>query len=403
MKIGLFNYSDSSGGAARAVKRIQKSLIKEGLDTTLYVSQKSTSDNFVKRSPYLSDRIFSNIKPRIVSGVLKILNLNSSSYHSLSLLPSNWPKFINNSDIDIIHLNWINAEMMSIEDIAKISKPIVWTFHDMWPFQGSTHLSDLKKIKKNKFKELLDIDEWTYKRKQKNWVSPFQIVTPSDWLTDCVKKSDLMHNWPVITIPHSIDTEFWKPEENKIAKKLMGLDQSKLVILFGADGGTKSPNKGFDLLLDAIRKIGFPLDNLLLCIFGEDSKINKSLDIPVINFGKINDDQKLRLLYCASDICIVPSRQESFCQVALEAQSCGVPVLAFSVGGLKDIIDHNNTGYLINPFDTDSLAFYLDKFLSNINNHLHMKVNARKRVEKLFSMPSVAKQYVSVYKKILKI
>jgi len=403
MKIGLFNYSDSSGGAARAVKRMQKSLINEGLDTTLYVSEKNTLDNFVKRSPYLSDRIFSNIKPRIVSGILKILNLNSSSYNSLSILPSNWPKFINSSEIDIVHLNWINGEMMSIEDIAKISKPIVWTFHDMWPFQGSTHLSDIKIIKRNKLQKLIDVDKWTYKRKQKNWVRPFQIVSPSNWLTDCVRKSNLMHNWPVVTIPHSINTEFWKPEENKTAKKLLGIDENKLVILFGADGGTKSSNKGFDLLLDALRKIKFPLENLLLCIFGEDSKINKSLEIPIINFGKINDDQKLRLIYCASDICVVPSRQESFCQVALEAQSCGIPVLAFSVGGLKDIVDHNNTGYLINPFDTNSLAFYLDKFLINTKKNLHMKINSRKRVENLFSMSSVAKQYVSVYKKILKI
>ena len=125
MKVGLFNYSDNSGGAARATHRIHKSLINEGIDSTLYVTQKSIPENLIKKSPYLSDRIFSNIRPRIASGLMKIFNLNRDSYNSISFLPSKWPKFINSSSLDLVHLNWVNAEMMSIEDIAKISKPIV--------------------------------------------------------------------------------------------------------------------------------------------------------------------------------------------------------------------------------------------------------------------------------------
>ena len=101
-------------------------------------------------------------------------------------------------------------------------------------------------------------------------------------------------------------------------------------------------------------------------------------------------------MYCTS-------RQESFCQVALEAQSCGVPVVAFSVGGLKDIIEHNITGYLIKPFDVESFSLSIKNFINNKKNNFIIKDNARKRVKRLFSMPSVARKYINVYKKILKV
>ena len=49
--------------------------------------------------------------------------------------PSFWPKLINSSDYDVVNLHWVNGEMLSVKDISKIKKPIVWTLHDMWAFQ----------------------------------------------------------------------------------------------------------------------------------------------------------------------------------------------------------------------------------------------------------------------------
>ena len=58
---------------------------------------------------------------------------------SFNYIPSTILKKINKSDADIIHLHWINAEMISVKQISKINKPIIWTFHDMWPFCGIEH------------------------------------------------------------------------------------------------------------------------------------------------------------------------------------------------------------------------------------------------------------------------
>ena len=410
MKIGLFNYSDNLGGAARATSRIHKSLLNEEYNSTLYVNKKNTKDNSIKTSPHIIDRSFNNIRTNLISKFIKITNPKIKSYNSLSILPSSWPKFINSSDIDLVHLNWINAEMISIEDIAKIEKPMIWTFHDMWPFLGSQHLSnnakfiDIKKFEnKNFLDKIYNLNEWTYYRKKKSWIKPIQIVTPSRWMEECVKQSELMNNWPVETIPHPIDTDFWKPDQKENSKELLGINSDKTILVYGADGGIKSFNKGFDLLLKSLEKLEKYHKDLVLCIFGDKTNIKPKLNFPVINFGKITEDKKLRQIYRAADLCIVPSRQESFCQVALEAQSCGVPVVAFSVGGLKDIIEHNITGYLIKPFDVESFSLNIKNFINNKKNNFIIKDNARKRVKRLFSMPSVARKYINVYRKILKV
>ena len=87
MKIGLFNHSDNLGGAARATYRIHRSLIKEGIDSNLYVTHKTINDPLIK-SPHLIDRIFSILKPKFSSLITKNLNFNSNNYNSISIAPS---------------------------------------------------------------------------------------------------------------------------------------------------------------------------------------------------------------------------------------------------------------------------------------------------------------------------
>ena len=61
--------------------------------------------------------------------------------HSPSFLSSSWVKKINSSDADIVNLHWVQHEMLSVSDISKIKKPLVWTLHDMWGFCGAEHIS----------------------------------------------------------------------------------------------------------------------------------------------------------------------------------------------------------------------------------------------------------------------
>ena len=72
----------------------------------------------------------------------------------------------------------------------------------------------------------------------------------------------------------------------------------------------------------------------------------------------------LSTFYRAADVCLVPSRSESFGLVALEAAACGTPVVASDVGGLRSLIDHGRTGYLVEDQRPEAFAAWVRQILA---------------------------------------
>ena len=81
-------------------------------------------------------------------------------------------------------------------------------------------------------------------------------------------------------------------------------------------------------------------------------KIFLKLIVKINWIGEIKNDHALSLVYNVSDIMVVPSRIDNLPQTAMEAQSCGVPAVAFNIAGMEDVKANNKTGYLVDPFDT---------------------------------------------------
>ena len=226
MKISMVSYTDVVGGAYKAAYRIHQSLLESSIDSIMYCSRQTSGDYSVIVPPGSYFKNASFIRTYLSYLPSKLANYDSKALYSSALLPSKWPYRLNNDNSDLIHLHWINNEMLSIEDISKISKPIVWTLHDMWAFCGAEHYSNETRFIEgyhngNRIanQSRFDLNKWVWKRKLESWKSPIEIVTPSRWLADCVKKSKLMCNWPITIIPYALDTEFWKPIEKSIARK----------------------------------------------------------------------------------------------------------------------------------------------------------------------------------------
>lgn len=114
----------------------------------------------------------------------------------------------------------------------------------------------------------------------------------------------------------------------------------------------------------------------------------------------MHDDVSLRALYNAADVMIVPSRLEAFGQTALEAQTCGIPVVAFNIGGLKDIILHFKTGYLAEAFDAQDLARGITWTLEQCKNNIISR-QSRNEAVKRFNYQTIAEGYKKIYEKLL--
>lgn len=409
MKILTLNHSDINGGAARAAYRIHYALRQYGIDSTMQVNEASADDWTVEGPKSKWSKVFNNIRPSLGKLLNKTLKTNNSIIHSPNIIPSYWPQSLNKSNANVLHLHWVNGEMLSIADIGKLRKPVVWTLHDMWAFCGAEHYTEDFRWRKGYtatnrpfYEKYFDLNRWAWQRKRKYWQQPIHIVTPSRWLANCAQKSRLLKGWPVTVIPNAIDTNIWQPVEKNLARQLLHLPSNIPLLLFGAMGGTKYPHKGFDLLRLALNHLRGEIPELELLIFGQKApKIPLNLGFPIHYMGHLYDDVSLQLLYSAADVMLIPSRQDNLPNTGIEAHACGTPVVAFNICGLPDIVEHKRTGYLAEAFVSEDLAKGIQWVLVDKRRYTKLCEAARDRAIQQWRLEVVAQQYEIVYKKVI--
>lgn len=410
MKILIVNTSDIKGGAARAAYRLHKSLLAQDIDSQMLVQSKSSDDYTVLAENSMIRKGFNKLRFTLDNLPTKLYKSKTKTFFSPSWFGlSNIVDKINEINPDIVHLHWICAGMIKIEEIARIKAPIVWSLHDMWAFTGGCHYDEecngytnecgyckvLGSEKEN------DLSRKIYNRKEKafNRIDNMTIIGVSKWLTNCAKQSTLLKERNIITLPNPLDTNIFKGFNKKISRELWSLPKGKKLVLFGALGGSADFRKGFKELSEALHKLRDK--NIELVVFGSTQpQESQNLGFKTHYVGQLHDDVSLVTLYSAVDVMIVPSLQEAFGQTASEAMSCGIPTVAFGHTGLLDIVDHQKNGYLAKPFDTSDLAHGIEWILNNENYDVLCQ-NAREKIVNEFDSVTVAKKYISMYQKLL--
>jgi glycosyltransferase involved in cell wall biosynthesis len=408
MKVATVCYFDIYGGAARAAYRIHHALRRHGVDSQMYVNRASAGDWTVQKPDVRGLNAINSFRQHLVTSLINVLRTEGHILFSPALLPSRWPQRLNKSDADIIHLHWVNFEMMSVADIGKLRGPVVWTLHDMWGFCGAEHFTEefrwrdgYTRQNRPAYESGFDLNRWTWQRKLKHWRRPMHIVAPSRWLADCARHSVIMHDWPVSVIPNPINTEVWQPIDKKLARKILRLPIEGPLLLFGAIGGTSNLFKGFDLLKSALDHLRGEMAGLELVVLGQNAP-REPLDLgfPIHYAGHLHDDISLCLFYSAANAVVVPSRHDNLPNSGVEAHACGTPVVAFDVCGLPDIVEHGKTGYLARHFDTEDLARGIRWVMDGAERRSMLGSQSRQAAVARSSYPVVAEQYLQLYKNI---
>lgn len=405
MKIIQLNYSDINGGAARASFRIHHALRLRGVNSRMLVDSATSGDWTVQGPATRLDKGLAKIRPTLGSSMFKaVFQTQNRIVHSPAILPSGRVEALNNSDADVLHLHWVQGEMLSIEEIGRLRKPVVWTLHDMWAFCGAEHYTEEFRWRDGYYKNNrpgyengFDLNRWTWQRKRKHWQRSMHIVTPSNWLAQCVRESALMRDWPVSVIPNPIDTGRWEPLEQSLARELLYLPKFVPLLLFGAMGGGTDPRKGFELLQTALKHLRGEIPELQLMVFGQlRPKDPPELGFPIHYTGHLHDELSLRALYSAADVFVLPSRQDNLPNTGVESLACGTPVVAFNTCGLPDIVTHKETGYLAKAFDAEDLARGIVWVLENASM-VKLREKARAEAVNRFSYSTVSGHYKTVY------
>ncbi|MCP9791135.1 glycosyltransferase [Vulcanococcus limneticus Candia 3F8] len=411
MKVLHVNAFDGGGGAARAAMRLHQGLRAYGVDS-LFASVKSGVGGPGVVSPLGQGRqVVALVKRQVALRIARLQKTPANPIiHSLGLFTSGLGAWINASDVDIVNLHWVCAETLSLGEIARIEKPIVWTMHDMWAFMGAEHYDDGDHPGRWKAPYSAanrppgttgpDLDAWVWARKARLWSGKtFNLVAPSTWLANCARESALMGNQPCEVIHNPLDTTAFAPIDRNVARELLGLPQDRKFILFGALGATSDRRKGYDLLVEALRSFERDHDagGVDVMVFGGQSSGEiPGVALPCHFLGTFADEISLRLVYSAADIFVAPSRQDNLPNTVVEASACGVPTVAFDIGGMSDIVTDGETGALVAPFDTNALAAGMARLL----RAPIAQATVRAHAEAKFSPAAALPAYIALYQRL---
>jgi glycosyltransferase involved in cell wall biosynthesis len=407
MKVILLSYEDAGGGAGRAAFKLHRALRENGVVSLLQVRSKRTDSPTVMITKPLVRKAIGKLSAPVVERLMRLQRSSNPGLHSPAWFSSGIVDELNQSDADVLQLNFI-CGLLSIEEIGKLEKPLVWRLSDMWPFSGTEHYGDdgpnarwrtgYTPANRPGSDSGPDIDRWAWRRKRRAWKRPIHIVAPSRWLADCVRQSSLMRDWPVTIIPTALDVRQFQPWPKELARGVLGLPQGVPLILFGALSGGTDPRKGRKFLEEALSKLASRIPDVAGVIFGQSEPANPPrLGLPLHWMGHLNDDATLSLLYSAADVMVIPSRQDNLPQTGVESQSCGCPVVTFNVSGLPDLVEDRGTGYLARAFEIDDLANGIEWVLKDPEQRQALSRAARERALRTWAPAVVIPQYLRVY------
>lgn len=417
MRVLIVNTSERNGGAAIAASRLTEALKNNGIKAMMMVRDKTTDQisvvglkkSWKSRWNFLYERFTIWRNNHFDKSNLFAVDIANSGSDITGL-----PEF---KKADVIHLHWVNQGMLSLKGIRKIiasGKPIVWTMHDMWPFTGICHYAgsctsyqtecgNCPLINGNKQKDL----SYSVFRKKLQILSNAHItfVGCSKWLTAQARKSRLLVGQTVTSIPNAININAFRPKDKKAMRNRYNLPLDKKLVLFGSAKIT-DPRKGMKYLIEAcktlVEKHPDMKGNTGIVVFGLASEaIATQLPFPVYVLSYIRSEADLVSMYSAVDLFVTPSLEDNLPNTIMEAMACGIPCVGFNTGGIPEMIDHTENGYVAEYKNATDLAEGIHWVLSS-PDYDQLCQSAVKKVEGSYSEGIVAMQYIQVYNHICK-
>lgn len=406
----------SYGGAGRAAYRIHEALLKNGVDSTFLsldnTSFKKINDNLITTQKLYTPPFWERQKNRIKFRLTKHFKIEFNLIEKIILkykllypelkceaatLPFSLFNILENPIVksaDIIHLHWIANIVDYKSFFSTNNKPIVWTLHDMNPFQGLFHYREDQIINLNKA-SWLDKKIYSIKRKAISQnKTKLALVAPSQWLLEEGIQSRAFKQNSSICIAYPLDTSVFYSNLNSNFKLENNIPKNNIIILFVADN-VNHRRKGFDLLINSLRNIKkFPVT---LIVLGCSEELNV-YDLDIRSLGRKNNDEELAYYYSNSDVFILPSREDNLPNVMIESFACGTPAIGFPVGGIKEHIIDFETGILAKEVNSESLTRAIETFCQK--KELFIKENIRQYALKNFSENLIASKYSTVYNKV---
>ncbi len=431
MKITILSTFDTQGGAAIAASRLNKTLNHKGLISNVLVQDKKGID--------ITTQSIANtwFQKKMALARFALDRLQFVFYEKSKDVRFSFSQATVGIDVslhpliqqsDVIHLHWINFGFLSLDSLEKLiktNKPIVWTLHDMWAFTGGCHYAgDCENYLKScgncvpflKNPSDTDLSNQVWQRKAEIFKnSNFTVVACSEWLVQKARQSNLLQGKTILSIPNPIDTKVFYPIDKTLARKHFGLSPDKQYILFAA-AKVDDVRKGFTYFEKALSMLDIRFSmfgsssnpniesrksNIELMIFGKAQASDfERLPFKVNLLGQLSDLDSITKAYSAASVFVIPSLEDNLPNTIMESLACGTPVVGFEIGGIPEMIDHLQTGYLAKYKSANDLAKGIQYVLQEPDYQV-LCDNSRKKVLENYSEEVVAEKYKKIYESMI--
>ena len=417
MRVLIVNTSERIGGAAIAASRLMNALKKNGIKAKMLVRDKQTDEVSVVVLKKSWRKIWNFLWERLVIWITNAFSKQNLFAVDIANTGTDITSLHAFEQADVIHLHWINQGMLSINNIHKIlqsGKPIVWTMHDMWPITGICHHANTCEAFKTEchncpllcYPSRKDMSHRIFQKKLKCYSeSNLTLVGCSEWIVRRAEQSALAKGLMITSIPNPINTALFQPHDKTEVRNQCNLPQDKKLLLFGSVK-INNKQKGIDYLIEAcyLLKKQYPewSENLGIVVFGQNADRYASLfPFPCYAMNYVSSEQELVQIYNSVDLYVTSSLMENLPNTIMEAMACGIPCVGFNIGGIPEMIDHQQNGYVAEYQSAEDLANGI-KWALQEDEYPKLRIYSRKKVLKNYSEEIVANQYSNLYHQLLK-
>jgi glycosyltransferase involved in cell wall biosynthesis len=321
------------------------------------------------------------------------------------------------SEWEIIHVHNFHGDYARLETLAAVAaqKPLVWTFHGCWGFTGGCDhtggcdryqqaCGDCPQVGRWSFLARDDTAEQLQRKLRHFRGAAIHVVSPSRWLAEKIKGSQVGVQWNVRVIPNGVDTQRFNSarQADPGFRDSLGLAAEKTLVLV-VNRNFQDQTKGFPLAAEAIQACRDEAIQVILVGQNSDWAAAQLDGVNVASMGYVSSLEKIAALYEAADILLFASPEENFPCTVLEAMAAGCCVVATPTGGVREQLQDRVTGFLAEAIDGDALAASLRTALEDPARRTSCAHAAREHAVADFSEAQMVRRYLEFYHELLKV
>ncbi|MHB1322813.1 MAG: glycosyltransferase [Coriobacteriia bacterium] len=407
--------ADIGGGAERVASDLHRSYLARGLEAWLAVGQRKGDTPNVYEIATPAASTFSRARRRLARALAdphylpdKLRGLEDFSFPATRRLLEIPP-----AHPDVLHLHNLHGAYFDLRALPTLTHavPTVVTLHDTWLLAGHCAYAmgcERWKTGCGRCPDLgrplaltRDSTAANWRRKRDLYRrSRLVVAGPSRWVLDAAAASMLAEaTIEQVLVPNGVDTDIFAPGSRERARAEVGLPKDAFIMAFSSAGGDVSPFKDMATILRALPAIaeGFAGSDLRMLAIGA---ADASGDERVITVPFSADPRGVARILNAADVYVHMAHGENFPLAILEAQACGLPVVASAVGGIPETLVPGVTGLLVPEGDHAALA---DAIVSLGRNEPRLRSMAAAAVEHVrgrHSIDAMTDAYLRLYARV---